>query len=192
MEDLYFKFSGQLPVERGSLLLAEPFMRDMNFQRAVVLICEHQDNKGSFGFVLNKPSVVTISEVTEDFYSDNPLYVGGPVEQNTLHFIHRFSDIPHAIPLKNGFYLGGDYKAIQDLAAKGLVNSSNTRFFMGYSGWGRMQLKEEMNQESWFVAHLDLDWVFDIEPAEMWASVLKRMGGRYKMYANYPTDARFN
>ena len=37
----------------GILLIADPFLKDPNFMRTVVFLCEHQD-EGSFGFVLNK------------------------------------------------------------------------------------------------------------------------------------------
>ncbi|HEX8279602.1 MAG TPA: YqgE/AlgH family protein, partial [Segetibacter sp.] len=37
----------------GKLLIADPFLRDPNFMRSVVFICEHKE-EGSFGFVLNR------------------------------------------------------------------------------------------------------------------------------------------
>ena len=37
----------------GVLLIADPFLKDPNFRRTVVFLCEHQ-NEGSFGFVLNR------------------------------------------------------------------------------------------------------------------------------------------
>ena len=37
----------------GILLIADPFLKDPNFLRTVVFLCEHNE-EGSFGFVLNK------------------------------------------------------------------------------------------------------------------------------------------
>jgi putative transcriptional regulator len=34
----------------GILLIAEPFLKDPNFMRTVVFLCDHQE-EGSFGFV---------------------------------------------------------------------------------------------------------------------------------------------
>ena len=83
----------EIKVERGDLLISEPFLPDPNFSRTVVLMCEHGE-AGSFGFVLNKPSLIKGSDVLEDAESfDATLYVGGPVQQDTLHFIHRRSDL---------------------------------------------------------------------------------------------------
>ena len=39
--------------EKGSLLIAEPFMKDTNFQRAVVLLCQKQED-GFVGFTINQ------------------------------------------------------------------------------------------------------------------------------------------
>ena len=37
----------------GILLIADPFLKDPNFKRSVIFLCEHQ-SEGSFGFLLNK------------------------------------------------------------------------------------------------------------------------------------------
>ena len=37
----------------GILLIADPFLKDPNFLRTIIFLCEHK-NEGSFGFVLNR------------------------------------------------------------------------------------------------------------------------------------------
>jgi putative transcriptional regulator len=46
----------------GILLIADPFLKDPNFMRTVVFLCEHQD-EGSFGFVLNRSYDYTLNEL---------------------------------------------------------------------------------------------------------------------------------
>ena len=46
----------------GILLISDPFLKDPNFIRSVVLLCEHQE-AGSFGFVLNRMYENTIDEL---------------------------------------------------------------------------------------------------------------------------------
>ena len=46
----------------GGLLVADPFLKDENFMRSVVLLCRHTE-EGSFGFVLNKKLDVTVDEL---------------------------------------------------------------------------------------------------------------------------------
>ena len=49
----------------GILLIAEPFLKDPNFIRTVVLLCEHRE-EGSFGLVLNKQIEQTLDELITD------------------------------------------------------------------------------------------------------------------------------
>ncbi|MFY7788571.1 MAG: YqgE/AlgH family protein, partial [Thermoflexibacteraceae bacterium] len=106
-------YNSNLDVTRGHLLISEPFLPDKNFERSVVLVCEHQPTKGSFGLVLNKPTEMTVSDVVEVSSFEQTLYIGGPVEQNTLHFVHTLPEIPNAVPLRDGVFWGGDFNYIK-------------------------------------------------------------------------------
>ncbi|HYE77643.1 MAG TPA: YqgE/AlgH family protein, partial [bacterium] len=79
----------------GTLLLAKPFLGDPNFERTVVLLCRYEPDEGAFGLVLNRTTNLTLPDVLP-FYEGPalPLGVGGPVQHNTLHYIHRLPDLP--------------------------------------------------------------------------------------------------
>jgi putative transcriptional regulator len=177
-------------IQKGDILLAEPFMHDDNFGRSAVLICEHSP-EGTFGLILNKPSSYMIEELTTIF-TDIDVYMGGPVEQNTLHFIHTIPTLDRCIPLKNGYYWGGNYEELTKLHLAGKVTRENCRFFVGYSGWGKKQLAGELERNSWIVARVNLDLVLETEAALMWKEILKQMGFPYKILANYPIDPSLN
>ena len=99
-------------VNRGNLLISEPFLGDPNFERSVVLICEHYNSYGSFGLVLNQTSNLVLADVLEEnVYPDVPLFIGGPVQQNTLHFVHRRPDlIDGDQELLRGVFWGGNFE----------------------------------------------------------------------------------
>lgn len=176
----------------GKVLIAEPFLGDPNFERSVVLICEHND-EGSFGLVLNNVSKNTIADVVDDIYVDFPLFVGGPVEQNTLHFVHRLGHlIEDSIDLGNGIFWSGDFESVKSLLSIGTIKTEDIRFFIGYSGWGAGQLGNELAQNTWFVSDINSDVLFEEYTNQFWRTVLKRMGGDYKVLANYPVDPRLN
>jgi putative transcriptional regulator len=176
----------------GKVLIAEPFLGDPNFERSVVLICEH-NNEGSFGLVLNNVSKNTIADVVDDVYVEFPLFIGGPVEQNTLHFVHRLGHlIEDSIDLGNGIFWSGDFESIKSLLSIGTIKSEDIRFFIGYSGWGAGQLGNELAQNTWFVSDINSDVLFEEYTNQFWRTVLKRMGGDYKVLANYPVDPRLN
>ncbi|MDX2197272.1 MAG: YqgE/AlgH family protein [Cytophagales bacterium] len=179
-------------IQKGSLLLAEPFLPDHNFFRSVVLITEHSQN-GTVGFVLNHESDFLLSDLIDDVYNaDYAVYIGGPVEQNTLHFIHKFHDVNNAIHISDGLYWGGDFDNIKLKLNIGKVQKNQIRFFLGYSGWGVGQLHMEIKSKSWFAGQLSDFDIFNNENKNMWRMVLKSWGEDYKTYANYPIDPTLN
>lgn len=177
---------------KGKILIAEPFLDDKNFERSVVLLCEH-NAEGSFGLVLNQLTNLKLDDVMENIYSDLSLYLGGPVEQNTLHFIHRLGNqIDGTVDIGNGIYWAGDFEQVKTLINIGKISENDIRLFVGYSGWSGGQLENEMKQNSWILSDTDANLIFETPSKNFWREVLKRMGGQYKVLSNYPTDPRLN
>lgn len=190
----YFNTERTFSASKGDLLISEPFLPDPNFERTVILLCEH-DADGSFGFVLNKPTMVEVEEVIEDGIGcKEKLFMGGPVQQNSLHFIHRSQgSIQSGVEIVNGIYWGGDFDKLFSLINTRQLSNHDFKFFLGYSGWSEGQLEEELQAQSWIVYKgAQPDHVFDLDPEEVWRKVLKELGGRYKMFSNYPEDPRLN
>ena len=191
----YFNMNKQQFPEKGDLLISEPFLPDPNFERSVILLCEHNE-EGAFGFVLNKTTTLSLADVIEesDGFDDETLFVGGPVQQDTLHFIHRYGEVlDEAVTIGKGLYWGGDFEQLRMLIATGSVSAQDFRFFLGYSGWSSGQLMDEIEEQSWVVYKgANADQIFDWDYDSLWRAVLKQMGGQYKMFSNYPTDPRLN
>lgn len=189
----FFKYRNKLKPEKGRLLISEPFLPDPNFERTVVLLCEHND-EGSFGFVLNKPSILKVNEVMEDLQQlESLVYVGGPVQQDTLHFIHRDIALENSVEIVEDIYWGGSFEHLMLLLDTRQIVADNIRFFLGYSGWGPGQLDEELEQDSWIVCDFVTNQLlFDTGSEVMWRKALESMGGRFTMYSNYPVDPRLN
>lgn len=189
----FFRYKNQLKPEKGRLLISEPFLPDPNFERTVVLLCEHNE-EGSFGFVVNKPSILKVNEVMEDIKKlEEIVYVGGPVQQDTLHFLHRNTTLEGAVKVAHDVYWGGDFEGLISQIDMGIIESKDIRFYLGYSGWGPGQLEAELEEESWIVCDFATDeLLFDMEPAMIWKKALDSMGGRFSIYSNYPVDPRMN
>jgi putative transcriptional regulator len=189
----FFRYRNKTKPEKGRLLVSEPFLPDPNFERTVVLLCEHNE-EGSFGFVLNKPSILKVNEIMEDLAElDNLVYVGGPVQQDTLHFIHRNAVLENAVEIVDKIYWGGAFENLMLLHETRQIKATDVRFFVGYSGWGPGQLESELEQDSWIVCdYVTGQLLFDTGPDIMWRKALENMGGRFSMYSNYPVDPRLN
>ena len=187
----FFKYKNQLKPEKGRLLISEPFLPDPNFERTVVLLCEYNDD-GAFGFVINKPSILKLNEIVEDLRFEELAFVGGPVQQDTLHFLHRNAALENAVQIRDRIYWGGDFELAIDLLKKGHIDASRIRFYIGYSGWSEGQLNEEMNQKSWLTLEATRKLVFHRNIDEIWKDAVKSLGGDYSIMVNFPTDPQLN
>ncbi len=69
---------------KGSLILADPSLKDPGFERSVLLLTNHQQDDGAAGFILNKPmgkkvsDLIQIDEMRElgQISSPSPLLIG--------------------------------------------------------------------------------------------------------------------
>ncbi len=177
----------------GILLIADPFLKDPNFLRTVVFLCEHKE-EGSFGFVLNRPYDNTLDELIPELDGHKlPVYYGGPVQVDTIHFLHQFPDqIPGAQEVLKGVYWGGDFDALVSLIKNEEIDPGKIRFFIGYSGWGIGQLGEELNEKTWLTVKATRKLIFHDDSREIWKDALKHLGGDYEMMVNFPIDPQLN
>ncbi|GAB3223277.1 YqgE/AlgH family protein [Hymenobacter seoulensis] len=182
----------------GSLLISQPFLGDPNFERTVVLLCSHSDEEGSFGLVLNRPASLQLGDVLELPGGQTlpaahvPLGIGGPVQADTLHYLHMQPDLPQAVDLGHDVYWGGDFRQLLEQLISGRTEPDTIRLYVGYSGWTAGQLAEEVRENVWIVHPNAADKVFTLDTDAFWQSILREKGGRYRVLSNYPTDPRLN
>jgi putative transcriptional regulator len=177
----------------GILLIADPFLKDPNFLRTVVLLCDHKD-EGSFGFVLNKKIEQTLDELLNNFEGfPLPVFYGGPVQTDTIHFVHQYPDlIPEASKISDGIYWGGNFETVSALIKNNSLDQRKIKFFIGYSGWSDGQLSDEMKEKSWLTVDATKNLVFNTKDNEVWKSSLIHLGGDYEMMVNFPIDPQLN
>jgi putative transcriptional regulator len=177
----------------GILLIADPFLKDPNFLRTVVFLCEHRED-GSFGFVLNRKYENTLDELIPDVEGFKlPVYYGGPVQLDTIHFLHQYpDDIPGGEEVMKGVYWGGDFTKAVELIKSGDMDFNKIRFYIGYSGWRDGQLNEEIKEKSWLTVKANRKLIFQTSPENVWKDSLKHLGGDYEMMIHFPTDPQLN
>lgn len=177
----------------GILLIADPFLKDRNFLRTVVFLCEHRDD-GSFGFVVNRQFSNTLDELVPDAEGITiPVYYGGPVQPDTIHFLHQYpEEIPGGQEVMKGVFWGGDFVKAIDLIKSGQMDNSKIRFFIGYSGWSDGQLQDELKEKSWITVKATRKLIFHKSVDQIWKDALKHLGGDYEMMVNFPIDPQLN
>ena len=179
-------------VEVGKVLIAEPFLEGKYFNRSVVYMVEYDEN-GGVGFVLNKPLPYTTSELVKELDGVSfPVYIGGPVERNQLYYIHRREDIPDSVEIAKRIYWGGNFKVLTEMLKAENILEGEIRFFAGYSGWTENQLDSELKENSWMVGTIPTEILFDIPNESLWEQAMSSLGGRHKLWANFPEDPILN
>ncbi len=180
-------------IKSGSVLLSEPFMADPNFKRAAVLLCEHGD-EGSVGFIFNKKLDVRVDELISEFPEfDAPVYFGGPVQTDTIHYIHNQGELlEDSRKVADGVWWGGDFEKLKFLISSNLITPVDIRFFVGYSGWSEGQLMEEMSYGSWVVADMHPNYVFKSQPDMLWSQIMANKGDAFSVIATMPDTANWN
>lgn len=186
--------SNSLDPQRGQILMSEPTMNDFYFGRSVVLLIDHTETDGSFGIIMNKPlgtKLNEIADVFEDF--DAPVYLGGPVAENQIFFMHTLGDlIPDSYQIMEGLYWGGDTETLNTLIANGIANKENTRFFLGYSGWESGQLIDELVRNSWLIGKANSHLLLNTPTKSMWKDFVTRTGKEYRMWSRFPKNPEDN
>jgi putative transcriptional regulator len=190
--DIFKIKTNNVSPQKGRILIAEPFLPGSYFNRAIVFLVEHNE-EGSVGFILNKPVDFPVNEFYNEFPKfDDQLFVGGPVEIESVYYIHKLGKyLPDSIHIIDDLFWGGNFDHLKDLINSGKVGNNQVRFFLGYSGWGKSQLQEELDEDSWLVADINSSIVMS-DTNELWKKMVKKLGGKYSIWENFPENPSLN
>lgn len=185
----------KLQPEKGRILISEPFLGDPNFTRSVVLLVEHNE-EGTIGFVLNHAVELSLADVAVDNnLPDIPLIKGGPVELNTIHFIHDLGhEIENSFEVKKGLWWGGDFDQVLKILEEEDAKKDHFKFFIGYSGWAPGQLDGELEGDAWIVSTIGAREALSqvVNSQELWKQTMGRLGGEFSILSNSPLDPSWN
>jgi len=164
------------------LLLAMPQVQDPYFHRGVVLLLAHED-EGSFGFLLNRPTAVRVHDVLAglemDWRGDSTAlaYFGGPVQPELGSVLYGTGEEDGARAAGTEALPGVALtQQLGDLAALAGEPPERFRLFLGYAGWGRGQLMQEIERNDWLTAPVRDEFVFTATADNLWATALRSVG----------------
>jgi putative transcriptional regulator len=173
----------------GQLLLAHPSMRDPNFRRSVVLLSAHGED-GAMGVVLNRPLGKQLGDLNTQFAASAlagvPLYQGGPVQTEQL-ILAAWQPEPQAATVK--LYFGIDVDKAEALQNEAGVH---LRAFLGYSGWSKGQLENELRHNTWVVTPVGPDLLDRNEGQGLWRTILGGLSPEWKLMADEPDETGSN
>jgi putative transcriptional regulator len=181
----------------GRLLVATPALTDPNFDRAVVLLLDH-DAEGTLGVVLNRPTPVEVGAVLESWadlaVEPAVVFQGGPVGLDSALALavvpgEQGEDGVLGWRRVHGAIGLVDLEAPPELLAAEL---GALRVFAGYAGWAPGQLEDELLEGAWYVVDSEPGDVSAPDPERLWRAVLRRQRGELALVATYPDDPSLN
>ena len=167
----------------GKLLIAMPGIDDKRFSKTVILVCAHSDEH-AMGIVLNRTmGDITLPDLLEQL--DVPITVappedavllGGPVGKDRGFVIHSedFESVGATIPIGDGLRLTATKEILQAIASEDRPKKS--RLALGYSGWGPMQLENELKENVLLVVDADDGIMFDSDFEQKWERAIAKLG----------------
>lgn len=179
---------------QGSLILADPSLKEPTFFQSVLLLTEHSEEAGALGYILNRPigrkvgdllNEETLPPEQRDLLGEVPVFLGGPVntehltfsalgwseEDELLQFSTHLSAAEAVMHQMEGFHI---------------------RAFVGYAGWSEGQLEGELKQKAW-ITHKPEKEVIDLSHVEdLWKLLLRDLSPWHKLVADEPDNLGLN
>lgn len=171
---------------KSGLLVASPQLHDPLFERTVILLAEYGAH-GALGFVINRPTPLTLETVLEHLeiehtqpFADGVCW-GGPVQANAGFLIYRepSSNNPYLRDETVVEILPGICISSSRFALEGIVRGRITRPFclcLGYAGWDAEQLDQEIQRGSWIVLDFDERLIFEVPLEKRWEQAIASLG----------------
>lgn len=179
---------------KGSLILADPGLKEPAFFQSVLLLTEHSEENGALGYILNRPLGRTVGDLlSEDILPpeqrnrliDVPVFMGGPVSTEHLTFA-ALGWSEQDEELQYSTHLSAAEAVMYEM------EGFHLRAFIGYSGWSEGQLEDEMERSAWITSKPDRE-IIDLSRVEdLWKSILRELSPYYRFIANEPDDPGLN
>ncbi len=193
-----FNQLNSLSLEKGRILISDPFLNDNYFSNSVILLCELNE-KGAFGLVLNHYIDGSLSDFMNDFQGKKTdrfkISLGGPVDTDSIYYIHNRPDIIEgSIQIIDDVYLGNgiNFTDLSVLIEEEKIKKNELKFFLGYSGWTAGQLQEELLKNSWFVGNLSTRTLMNYDQEDIWKKTLEQMSEKHRVISNFPQNPLLN
>ena len=161
----------------GKLLVVPRDSPDPNFAESVVLLV-HYGEDGVVGLMINRQTTLPVSRLLPELkgsskYSD-PVYVGGPVTPESVIALLQSRSEPHdATHVFGNVYLVSTKRDLESALAAGM-GPGELRIYLGYCGWTRGQLENEVKRGGWYIFDGSGALVFDSKPSTLWSRMIAR------------------
>ncbi|MCK5092254.1 MAG: YqgE/AlgH family protein [Gammaproteobacteria bacterium] len=163
-------------------LIAMPQLADPNFFHSVTYICEHNDD-GAMGIVINRPLEIGLAEVLDHInisgnnkaIDDQVIYMGGPVQPERGFVLHSPSgQWDSTLTIADDICITTSRDILTAIAND--QGPAHYVIALGYAGWGKGQLEEEISQNAWLSGPAEQNILFDMPYEKRWEAAASLLG----------------
>jgi putative transcriptional regulator len=167
---------------QGHLLIAHPQIGDGRFARAVIVLCQH-DDQSAMGVVINHQAArMNLGKLYETldigaprFCADQPVHIGGPVESNRGFVLHTQDHmLPESFPITHDIGLTSSIEILRDITNG--IGPTHSIVSLGCAGWHAGQLESELAANVWLSMPATSDLVFRDGTHDIWKDAYEVLG----------------
>lgn len=167
----------------GKLLIAMPSMGDPRFERSVIFMCSHSEDR-AMGLIINKTARdLKFNDLLKqlDIPQAPPsreirVHVGGPVDYGRGFVLHSpdYHSEDNTMQVDGGYGLTATLDILEDISTG--EGPEQCLLTMGYAGWGPGQLEDEIQHNGWLISESDSDLIFKGANDAKWTGALDLLG----------------
>lgn len=165
-------------------LIAMPLLQNTYFERSVIYVCEHNQN-GAMGLVINQPVArltlemllkkLNISLVHDAGYLNKPVMNGGPLAEDRGFILHSpQSGFNSSIRVSDETMITTSKDILQTLGTE--KQPENIMVAVGYAGWQKGQLEQELVENAWLTVEADTKILFNTPIPHRWYEAASKLG----------------
>ncbi len=169
---------------QNHLLIAMPSLQDTFFERSVIYLCEH-DEKGAMGLMINRPIGIDVNELLKQMELDeepdpitslgSAVLIGGPVNQERGFVLHTpQTNWNNSQSLTDEIMLTTSRDVLTSLGTD--AAPENFIVTLGYAGWSKEQLEQELAENTWLSIPATKELLFDIGFNDRWQQATESLG----------------
>ncbi len=176
-------------IKSGTLLLSIPLIEDARFDKTIIIITKALI-KEKIGFIINKKTNLKLNDIVKKIKNKSIIAnYGGPVCPENLFYFHKNKSIEKSKKINKTLYFGGNFNQITEYINCDLIKSDEIFFCLGYCGWGKGQLENEIKEKSWIVLNEQLDFISN---SIDWKKKMIKFDEKYKLWVNSNSNYHLN
>ena len=160
----------------GMMLVATVQLRASLFEKAVILVCHHNE-KGTMGLVVNQPLAKDAAKrLFPELSLKHTIYFGGPVDISKGFLLHSGEKTyeESSLSVTDKLWLSSTAGILEDIHEG--EGPEHVFIALGLAGWEPGQLEQEIKDNSWLTLPANHEIIFEHHHGDKWLLTYQKLG----------------